>query len=158
MLDRIPNASQALVEGYLVAAQLAEKRRSYSEGVGNVTEGRAWAKVARYCWMMAEYGLVDEPETLVNYLPFDENIFDRRLLVEIMDDTDGGTTRKWTTYHQMALNAAMALLSPQEREIALLYYAGQVKRDDVASMMHLSVRTVDKYIERINKEWGKCRF
>ena len=157
MLPWRPTASDALVEGYRVTADLAAKRREQVAAIGDQLQVRAWERVESYCRMMADCRMVDDPDSPVNYLPLDERIIDRRVLSEIMQDADEGVHRQWTTYHQMAYTAAMALLSPMERAVAEMYYGAQMKRVDIAEALRLSAVTVDNYILRSRKKWAKLR-
>lgn len=157
MLPQRPTASDELVQGYLVAADLAAKRRVLVESRGDEVEVKAWHKVESYCRMMANFRFADEPETLVNYMPMDERIVDKRVLSEIMQDADTGNHREWTVYHQMAYTAAMALLTPKERAICEMYYGAQMRRRDIAECLGDSPRAVDKAIERARRKWSGLR-
>lgn len=157
MLAYKPKAPQALIDGYYLARDKAVRRKEQDEEAGDDAEVKAWEKIRSYCEMMATCKFVDEPETLMNYVPLNENILDKRMLGEIMNDAEDGTERGWTKYHQMALDAAIAMLSPMERVVAEMHYAAQVKRYEIAEMLGKPVRTIDKHIVNINKKWAKLR-
>jgi DNA-binding CsgD family transcriptional regulator len=150
-------APPELVEGYKVAADMAERRAGECLMAGDAVEHSAWQKIRTYCLVMAEAKMVDEPSALVNYTPYDESILDRRMLSEIMDDAVEGTTRPWTPLHRLALNAAMRVLSPTERVIAQMHFAAMVRREDISAMLEIAVRTVDKHLENIRKKWDELR-
>lgn len=157
MLNHRPKAPRSLSEGYAYTRDRAAKRKAQVEPWGDETEVKAWEKIRSYCDMMATCQFVDEPETKVDYIPLNDKIFDKRLLEEIMRDAEESINRQWTNYHQMALDAAMALLSPMERVVTEMIYAAQVEREEVARMLGLSVHTIDNYLQRAKKKWARLR-
>jgi DNA-binding CsgD family transcriptional regulator len=157
VLDPRPNASQALVEGYLTAAQLAERRRALAEEEGDASEGRAWRKIAAYCWMMVKRGGADLDDSHRNLIPVDDQLLDWLLLHSVAGCVEEGNRRRWTRYHQMALNAGMALLSNRETEVALMHYAGFMPREYIAYELGVSKVTVDCHLRNIQQKWRKIR-
>lgn len=157
MLPYRPKAPQVLIDGYYLARDKAARRKEQDEQAGDDAEVKAWEKIRSYCEMMATCKFVDEPETMVDYVPLNEKILDKRMLSEIMSDAEDGAERTWTKYHQMALDAALAMLSPMERVVAEMVYAAQVSREEIALMLGLSIRTVEKHIENMSKKWSKLR-
>jgi RNA polymerase sigma factor (sigma-70 family) len=152
-----PVASDELVSGYDTAAQLAERRRDEVLGQGDEVEAKAWDKIARYCRMMAQFRMLDAPDAKANYTPIDPVKLDRLVLREIIDDAETGKEQSWTTYHQMALHAALAMLTPRERMASYMYYAGQMKREDIANAMEITLQTLDTLIRRARKKWTNLR-
>jgi RNA polymerase sigma factor (sigma-70 family) len=153
-----PTASDELVAGYEVAAQLAERRRDEVLGQGDEVEAKAWDKIVRYCRMMAEQRYVDAPDGKSNFTAsYDIRVLDQMLLAEIMDDAERGIDRTWTRYHQMALDAALALLTPMERIVAQMYYSALVKQLDIAEMLGITQPMVSRYVQSAKKKWEKLR-
>lgn len=153
-----PHASPELVEGYAFTAVLAERRQERVEAWGDRVEAKAWGKVAAYCRMMARCRFVDAPDSGVAYTPpSDETILNVKLLETVLARDQEEAGARWTTEKQMALVAAMHVLSSTERVVAEMHYGGLLSVGHIAQALDTTTGTVESYLGRIRKKWSRLR-
>lgn len=160
MAKRIDSAraSQELVDGYTLAADLSERRQMRAAAMKQKQEAVAWGKVATYCRNMAKHRYVDAPESEAAYVPpAEETLLNLRVLDRILDCESEESRSRWTTERQMALIAALQILSATERVIAQMYYGGLMDVVHIARAMKTTSGTVEGYLARIRKKWARLR-
>lgn len=145
-------ASIEMVKGYEIAAGIAEQRAE-RVAAWSQSEEKEFLKVARYCRMMANGKLVDEP--LRSHTSYNIDFVDEVVLSEIQSRNPDPT--RWNNDKQMALDAALALLSEKERVVVTMYYGSSMRQEDIAKAIGMARGRVAECVERAKKKWGKLR-
>jgi hypothetical protein len=163
-LDGMGDAERAayiaeVVAGYDSLATEADVRQAEAEVLRDDVKATAYRQDAAYCRMMANRarrGIFDEPDTHMSWYSFNEAIADRRLLSSIMADVDSDGDTDWSQQHRDVIGAALCVLTPTEKEVALRYYVGRVRRHDLCEMLSMELMTLDTHVRNINvkfRQW-----
>lgn len=145
-------ATKELAKGYESAAWLAE-RRAERVAAWSEREAKEYLKVARYCRTMAKNVLTDEPAT--TRTAYNIDWVDETVLSEIQGRQPDPA--RWNQDKQMALDAAMLLLSEKERVVVTMYYGSRMRQRDIAKALGTTFQTIHDYIQRARKKWESLR-
>jgi DNA-directed RNA polymerase specialized sigma24 family protein len=63
----------------------------------------------------------------------------------------------WTAEKQLALAAALYVLSSTERVVAEMYYGGLLDVPHIANALRTTSGTIEGYLTRIRRKWDKLR-
>ena len=140
-----PRASDELVAGYRLAAEMAEQRRLRSLEEKRDREAKAWAKIARYCAHMADRRLVDASDQRSSYvMPMDAEQMDV-LGVRVLWSQQESTLDEW---QRLALESALSTLSEMERVCYEAKYGARLVEREIAKAAGITHRDVWKYLKR----------
>jgi DNA-directed RNA polymerase specialized sigma24 family protein len=162
-----PRAPQELIDGYLQAADLAERRRAQVADA-DPKEALQWAKIDAYCRMMAQRRWLDAPDRMSSYLiPVDPEIIavwtapnQQELLDEILDVLSGisdDEDPRVERLQKLALAAALGALSPTERVIAKLHFGDMWRAEIIMEALGLSKKSVYRAIDRAREKFSQIK-
>lgn len=154
------------------AARDAEAKQLAAEQEKDDEEATANRTLAAYCHMMAERalrGIFDEPDTHMSFFSFDERIGTtgtEQRQARTFDEVDAAVSGEVVaadvppkkTMRDIALNGAMATLTPREQEVASIHHGAGVKRKDARQMEGgIALMTHDTHIRNVNAKWRRVR-